>query len=133
MKLSKTDQYGVKEWNPVFKILLGFILLYSYIALAAYPLLQAELESSTANISNYRDAFWMLQMAASTIGFGDVYPTTELGRAIVALSFYIGVGIAGFIGASIAGIFTNFTDTSVQNRELRKQNEEIIKLLKKTE
>lgn len=133
MKLSKTDQYGVTEWNPVFKILFGFILLYTYIALASYPLLLAELESSTANISSYRDAFWMLQMAASTIGFGDVYPTTELGRAIVAFSFYIGVGIAGFIGASIAGIFTNFTDTSVQNRELRKQNEEIIKLLKKME
>ena len=60
-----------------------------------------------------------------------MYPKTEIGRAIGAFSFYIGVGIAGFIGASIAGLFTNFTDKSVQNRELRKQNEEIIKLLKK--
>jgi len=131
MALSKVDDYGVKEWHPISKIVLGFIILYTYISIAAIPLYYAEVHSANANISSYRDAFWLLQMAASTIGFGDVYPTTETGRTIVAISFYVGVGIAGFIGATIAGVFTDFTDKSVQNRELRKQNEEIIALLKK--
>ena len=131
MALYKIDDYGIKEWHPISKITLGFIILYTYISIAAIPLYYAEINSATANITSYRDAFWLLQMAASTIGFGDVYPTTETGRAIVAFSFYIGVGIAGFIGATIAGFFTDFTDKSVQNRELRKQNEEIIELLKK--
>lgn len=130
MKIKKQDEFGITEWNPLFKIILGFAILYGYIAIASFPLYYAEFGEPGANISSYRDAFWLLQMAASTIGFGDVYPTTETGRAIVAISFYIGVGIAGFIGATVAGIFTNFTDNSVQNRELRRQNEEIIKLLK---
>ena len=131
MALYKIDDYGLKEWHPISKITLGFIILYTYISIAAIPLYYAEINSATANITSYRDAFWLLQMAASTIGFGDVYPTTETGRAIVSFSFYIGVGIAGYIGATIAGFFTDFTDKSVQNRELRKQNEEIIELLKK--
>lgn len=133
MTLYKFDDYGIKEWHPTSKIVLGFIILYTYISIAAIPLYYAEIDSINANISSYRDAFWLLQMAASTIGFGDVYPTTEIGRAIVAVSFYVGVGIAGFIGATIAGFFTDFTDKSVQNRELRRQNEQIIELLKKQE
>lgn len=123
------DEYNVKNYRPGIKILFAFTLLYTYIAIMAYPLFLVE--QGVGNIKTYEDSFYLLQMAISTIGFGDFYPSSTAGRWIIALSFYIGVGIAGFIGASIAGIFTNFTDTSVQNRELRKQNEEIIKLLKK--
>ena len=94
----------------------------------AYPLYLIEYE--TGNIKTYSDAFWVLQMSASTIGFGDYYPTTQIGRWIVAASFYVGVGLAGYIGGAISNSITQFTDTSVQNRELRKQNETIIKLLK---
>ena len=65
----------------------------------------------------------------STIGFGDVYPVTEMGRFIIAVSFYVGVGLAGYIGATIANIFTKFTDNSVENAELRTQNATIIKIL----
>ena len=131
MTLFKVDEFGIKEWHPMSKIVLGLVILYTYISIAAIPLYYAEISSVNANVSSYRDAFWLLQMAASTIGFGDVYPTTEIGRAIVAFSFYVGVGIAGFIGGTIAGLFTDFTDKSVQNRELRRQNEQIIELLKK--
>lgn len=130
IRISHTDQYGIVNYTTWFKVLLSVFVLYAYITLAAYPLLILEEQSPDANIKTYEDAFWLLQMACSTIGFGDFYPTTTGGRWIVVCSFYIGVGIASFIGATIAGVFTNFTDQSVQNRELRKQNEEILQLLK---
>ena len=129
MQLHKTDEYNIREYNLWFKVIFAFVILYSYISLAAYPLYLVEHE--IGNIKNYADAFWVIQMSASTIGFGDYYPTTSTGRWIVAASFYIGVGLAGYIGASISGSLTSFTDTNVQNRELRKQNEEIINLLSK--
>ncbi|WP_332874430.1 ion channel [Amphritea pacifica] len=50
---------------------------------------------------SYANACWALQMSASTIGFGDFYPVSQGGRIIVALMFYIGVRIVGFIGAQI--------------------------------
>ena len=65
-------------------------------------------------------------MAASTIGFGDFYPVTQGGRALVALIFYVGVGLVGFLGAILASGFFGFAETSVKNRELRKQNQEIL-------
>ena len=127
-KVKKIDQYGIEEYSLWFKIVVAFAVLYCYISIMAYPLYLIEYE--TGNIKTYSDAFWVLQMSASTIGFGDYYPTTQIGRWIVAASFYVGVGLAGYIGGAISNSITQFTDTSVQNRELRKQNETIIKLLK---
>lgn len=127
-RLSKVDQYGVLEYHILAKLVIAFGILYAYIAIMAYPLLLVE--QDVGNIKNYGDAFWLLQMSASTIGFGDLYPVTQPGRWIIAVSFYVGVGLAGFIGGSIAKVFTGFTETSVTNRELRKQNEEILNTLK---
>lgn len=129
MRISRTDEYGVVEYPLWFKILIAFSVLYLYISLMAFPLLS--LEQSVGNIKEYSDAFWVLQMSASTIGFGDFYPVTTEGRWIVALSFYVGVGLAGYIGSAIASAFTNLTDNSIQNRELRQQNAEILEQLKK--
>ena len=65
-------------------------------------------------------------MSASTIGFGDHFPVSLGGRTVVAMMFYVGVGIVGFIGAQIADRVLGFADTNVKNRELRKQNAEIL-------
>lgn len=129
-QVSYIDSFGIKSYKIYFKILIGFIILYSYIFLAAIPLYFYESVADGTKINSYRDAVWLLQMAASTIGFGDVYPVTEIGRFIIAVSFYVGVGLAGYIGATISSYFMAFTDNSVQNAELRKQNAEILENLK---
>jgi len=126
----KIDEYGIKNYTLKSKLLFAVSVLYFYISIVAYFLYQAESSAINANILHYRDAFWVLQMSASTIGFGDFYPITNIGRWIVSFTFYVGVGLAGYIGSSIADYFTSFTDTAVQNRELRKQNEEILSLLR---
>jgi voltage-gated potassium channel len=128
LKVYKIDKYNVKNYKLWFKLSIAFLVLYTYITLMAIPLYYVE--ESVGNIKTYGDAFWVLQMSASTIGFGDYYPVTVLGRWIVAFSFYIGVGLAGYAGSSIASTFTNFTETNVQNRELQRQNAEILQLLK---
>jgi voltage-gated potassium channel len=101
---------------------------------AAQLLLHFELPEPTANIKTYTDAFWALQMSSSTIGFGDYYPVTTAGRIVVMVMFYIGVGLMSFIGAQFINRFFGFSNTNVKNRELRRQNKEILdhnKLLEK--
>ena len=120
------DEFGVKNYNSLYLLIITIIVLYAIIAILSFPLLQFELESTTSNINTYKDAFWTLQMSASTIGFGDYYPTTLGGRIIVAAMFYIGVGMVGFIGAKFINKFVGFSDTNVKNRELRQQNKEIL-------
>ncbi|MGB0466557.1 MAG: potassium channel family protein [Pontibacterium sp.] len=121
------DDYGVRNYRKRMLALVSVGGLYLIIALLSFLLLAFEAGAEGANINNYTDAFWTLQMSASTIGFGDHYPITIYGRAIVALMFYIGVGLVGFIGALIADRVLGFADTNVKNRELRKQNADILK------
>ena len=40
--------------------------------------------------------------------------------------FYVGVGLMSFIGAQFINRFFGFSNTNVKNRELRKQNKEIL-------
>lgn len=124
--LYTVDEYGVRNYKTKYLVVMSFGILYLSITILAWFLLMAESSQPDANIANYSDAFWTLMMSASTIGFGDFYPTTLLGRVIVALMFYIGVGIVGFIGAMFADRVLGFADTSIKNRELRLQNEEIL-------
>ncbi len=122
----EVDEYGVRNYHTRALAVLSVGFLYGVIALLASLLLHFELQNPDANITNYADAFWALQMSASTIGFGDFYPVTLGGRMVVAGMFYIGVGIVGFIGALIAERVLGFADTNVKNRELRKQNADIL-------
>ena len=125
-KVYKTDEFDIKNYSAGFLALIAVAILYSMIALMSGVLLWFELEVADANITNYGDAFWTLQMSASTIGFGDHFPVSLGGRTVVAMMFYVGVGIVGFIGAQIADRVLGFADTNVKNRELRKQNAEIL-------
>ena len=74
----------MRNYTTLFLGCIALTLLYSCIALLSFPLLWLEQASEHANILTYADAFWALQMSASTIGFGDFYPVTQGGRVIIA-------------------------------------------------
>ena len=120
------DQYGVKNYNTFYLLMIALAVLYITIAILAFGLVHFESAVAQSNITTYKDAFWTLQMSASTIGFGDFYPVTLEGRIIVAAMFYLGVGLVGFIGAQFINRFVGFSDTNVKNRELRQQNKQIL-------
>ena len=126
LKTYTVDQYGVRNYNSFYLLIITLIVLYAIIALLSIPLYQIESAHPEGNIKSFKDAFWTLQMSASTIGFGDFYPVTFHGRIIVAAMFYIGVGMVGFVGAQFVNKFVGFSDTNVKNRELRLQNKEIL-------
>lgn len=125
-KLYRVDQYNVPNYRTWVLTLLSLSLLYFIIAVMAIFLFYFEQGQAGSNIHTYGDAFWTLQMSASTIGFGDHYPVTWGGRVMVSIIFYLGIGLVGFLGAMIADKILGFADTSVKNRELRKQNADIL-------
>ncbi|MCJ8319080.1 MAG: ion channel [Colwellia sp.] len=126
IKSHSVDSYGIKNYNTGFLLIIALLVLYITIAILSFGLVHYEAGALNSNITTYKDAFWTLQMSASTIGFGDFYPITLEGRLIVAAMFYLGVGLVGFIGAQFIDRFVGFSDTNVKNRELRQQNKEII-------
>ncbi len=125
-RVSSVDEFGINNYKSSYLAFLAIAALYGTITLFSFLLLNFELASPDANILEYRDAFWTLQMSASTIGFGDHFPVSTGGRLVVSLMFYIGVGLVGFLGALIADKILGFANTNVKNRQLKKQNDELL-------
>ncbi len=125
--LYKVDEFGVKNYNYGILAILSFTL-FAFINISlGYVTFLAETAVAGSPVKNYADAFWLMLMSSTTIGFGDVYPITLAGRIAVFLMFILGVGILGGVGAIFANKIFGFADTNIKNRELRQQNEEILR------
>lgn len=123
--LYQLDNYGVKNYN-FFVISFFLLLVMTFLTMSlGYVAYIFEIEATNSPVKTYGDAIWLMVMSASTIGFGDVYPITTIGRIAVYTMFLLGVGTLGTLGAIFANKIFGFADTNIKNRELRKQNANI--------
>ena len=68
----------------------------------ALAVLDAEKEAAGANITSIGDALWWALTTITTVGYGDRYPVTEVGR-LVALGLMIGgIAVLSVVTASVA-------------------------------
>lgn len=124
--LYKEDEFGIKNYNYGILGFLSLVLFSLLNIILGYVTFLAETSVLDSPVQNYADALWLMLMSSTTIGFGDVYPITFIGRAAVFIMFILGVGILGGVGAVFANKVFGFADTNIKNRELRKQNDNII-------
>lgn len=124
--LYRVDNFGVKNYNYGFIGTISLVLFLTLNVSLGYLTYQAELGLEASPVKTYSDAIWLMVMSATTIGFGDVYPITLVGRACVFVMFILGVGILGGMGAVFVNKIFGFADTNIKNRELRMQNSQII-------
>jgi voltage-gated potassium channel len=88
----------------------GGLLLVLFIALVvteygSLAVLFAEDEAPGANITTAGDAIWYTVVTMSTVGYGDQYPVTELGRLFGSGIIIVGVGVFGTLTGFLANAF----------------------------
>ena len=54
---------------------------------------------------SFPDALWWAIVTLTTVGFGDISPTTLGGRLIGVVLMFFGIGVLGMFTATIAGVF----------------------------
>lgn len=69
---------------------------------ASLAVLQVERPAAGANIKSFGDAVWWSVTTITTVGYGDLYPVTVLGRVVAALLMIGGISMVGAITATIA-------------------------------
>ncbi|MGX5715387.1 potassium channel family protein [Arthrobacter sp. MAHUQ-56] len=68
-------------------------------ALAA---LDVEQWAPDAKITTFGDALWWATATITTVGYGDMYPVTPIGRLVAAALMMSGIAVLGVVTASIA-------------------------------
>lgn len=56
---------------------------------------------------NFEDALWWSFVTATTVGYGDLSPTTTIGRIIAVLLMVSGIGLIGSLTSSLTSFFIN--------------------------
>jgi len=86
----------------LLSVLLVAILVLEFGSLA---MLWVENGAERSNIHTASDAVWYLIVTMSTVGYGDLYPVTDAGRAIGGLIIVVGVGVFGTLTGFLANAF----------------------------
>lgn len=75
----------------------------------------------TENMS-FADGLWWAFVTATTVGYGDLSPATNLGRIIAAVLMIFGIGLIGSITSTITSYFLRF-----ENKGFKEETLEMIK------
>lgn len=106
----------VSEMNLIyFVVFLGIItiaILAEFLRVSERPFI----EISHQNYSSYQNCIWCLICSLTSIGFGDLYPTTHMGRFSVVISSTMG---ALFLGLTLY-FFSKWTTLSKSDTKTMK-------------
>jgi len=80
----------------------------------SYLMVGAEELSTTANITTPLDAIWWAFVTITTVGFGDKYPVTNIGRVIGTFVIITGVVLFTVLTGFIATRFFSINDLKVE-------------------
>lgn len=73
--------------------------------LGSWMVIEAERGAPGANLTSYPKALWWSAETATTVGYGDFYPVTFVGRMIACVVMFAGITTYGMVTAAIATWF----------------------------
>ena len=65
----------------------------------------------------FPDALWWAFVTATTVGYGDISPSSGIGRIIAAVLMLVGIGLLGALTSSITSFFLKEKERESYNSE----------------
>lgn len=95
-----------KQLAITFKVFL-FSILIAYIGAVQITITERGVEGS--NIKSFGDGLWWAVTTVTTVGYGDRFPTTSVGRVLAVGLMLVGISLMGVITASVAAWFVKMS------------------------
>lgn len=93
-----------------------------------------ESPNENSDIQTMLDAVWWTAATVTTVGYGDVVPTTDLGRIIGVVFMFVGISILGiFISTIGASLIRTRIIHGKQDMTNEEQHEKIMKRIQMLE
>ena len=105
-------------------LLFTFIVALLLIILDSWFVLYVEKGAPHANITTYPNAIWWGFVTITTVGYGDYYPVTTLGRMGAIILMFFGLGIIGVLSSYLATTFISLQSRSSERGEVAKEHDE---------
>ena len=86
-------------------LFLAMFLSLLVVEIASMTIVSIEATNPDANIKTAGDAIWWAYVTITTIGYGDRYPVTGLGRFVGALLISVGVALFSVLTGFVANFF----------------------------
>lgn len=110
--LEKTIQEVVHATERMLVVFLTLLLLFSFLVW------QIETKGG-GSIQSFDDALWWSVTTVTTVGYGDVVPSTPEARVLASFLMIIGVMFLALLTAKIASIFIHSKIEEAQNRAIK--------------
>ena len=92
------------------------------VGFGAMTMLLVESPNPDSPINTAEEALWWAVVTVTTVGYGDFYPITTLGRIVAVVLMICGVGLFGSFAAYISSMFVH-DDGEREAREARAQRD----------
>ena len=84
------------------------------VLVGALAVLDVEQSAPDAKILTFGDALWWAITTITTVGYGDMYPVTSIGRIVAAALMMSGIAVLGVVTASIASWLVQRVEESTE-------------------
>lgn len=130
LKLMRVLTYSMRLIHNIKDVLYTNGFIYSLgsatiiTILGSFAIYFFEKDTSTT-IKSYGDAFWWSIVTVTTVGYGDISPTTTAGRVIAAILMLSGIGFLSMLTSTVSTYFITKTNEK-KREELVSENRTIL-------
>lgn len=135
LRVIRVIRSGTQVWQLLQKnrkeatIASILFLLVMLLTVASGLIIVAESNDPAANITSTGDALWWAFVTVSTVGYGDFYPVTPLGKVVAIVVIICGVGIFGMVSGLMTSIIAppNHNNNTAGNKMTQDLLKDILK------